>query len=261
MQGKELVLKALQDKAVRYIFGYTAANDVTARDLQRRDGSFGRAKGFDTFCPLGPAIETELDPAGLSITCAVNGEIRQDGTTDQMIFDVPTLVSYLSRVMTLAAGDLIFTGTPAGVGAAAVAASRGVVDPVEHGVEVEVVARAGFDLDHLAGRMIEEMGVDRHMEEILRAPDQARMPDADFRDFLKERGYSDRQREPIIKGEADLVILTGPHLGDFNSTISLPELTLATETVAGLCMAGRFCREHHRPPPVTRDDRRLRRVA
>lgn len=101
-----------------HILGYTAANDITARDLQRADGGkFTRAKGFDTFCPLGPAIDTELDPQeGLSIICRVNGEIRQAGSTSDMVFGVGELVSFISEVMTLLPGDVILTGTPAGVG-------------------------------------------------------------------------------------------------------------------------------------------------
>ena len=99
-----------------FILGYTAANDVSARDLQRRDGQWVRAKGFDTFCPLGPAIETELDPAGLSISCKVNGEIRQEASTGDMVFGVAELFAFISRVMTLLPGDVILTGTPAGVG-------------------------------------------------------------------------------------------------------------------------------------------------
>ncbi|NNC75393.1 MAG: fumarylacetoacetate hydrolase family protein, partial [Acidimicrobiia bacterium] len=97
-----------------HILGYTAANDVTARDLQRSDGQWTRGKGFDTFCPLGPAIDTELDPAeGLSIICRVNDEIRQTGSTSDMVFPVGELVSYISQVMTLLPGDVILTGTPA----------------------------------------------------------------------------------------------------------------------------------------------------
>lgn len=115
------------EDAAPYILGYTAANDVTARDLQRRDGQWARAKGFDTFCPLGPAVETELDPSGLSISCLVNGEIRQQGTTTDMIFGVAELVAFISRVMTLLPGDVILTGTPAGVG------------PVRPGDHMEVV--------------------------------------------------------------------------------------------------------------------------
>ncbi|HSQ37671.1 MAG TPA: fumarylacetoacetate hydrolase family protein [Acidimicrobiia bacterium] len=99
-----------------YILGYTAANDVTARDLQRRDGQWGRAKGFDTFCPLGPAIETELDPSGLAVSCRVNDEVRQQGNTADMVFGVAELLAFVSRVMTLLPGDVILTGTPAGIG-------------------------------------------------------------------------------------------------------------------------------------------------
>jgi 2-keto-4-pentenoate hydratase/2-oxohepta-3-ene-1,7-dioic acid hydratase in catechol pathway len=101
-----------------HILGYTAANDITARDLQRADGGkFTRAKGFDTFCPLGPAIDTELDPQeGLSIICRVNDEIRQAGSTSDMVFGVGELVSFISQIMTLLPGDVILTGTPAGVG-------------------------------------------------------------------------------------------------------------------------------------------------
>jgi 2-keto-4-pentenoate hydratase/2-oxohepta-3-ene-1,7-dioic acid hydratase in catechol pathway len=102
--------------ALAHVFGYACACDVTARDLQRKDVQFTRAKGFDTFCPVGPWIETELDPAALAVRCRVNGSTRQDGTTAHMIFDVPTLVSYASRMMTLEPGDVILTGTPEGVG-------------------------------------------------------------------------------------------------------------------------------------------------
>jgi 2-keto-4-pentenoate hydratase/2-oxohepta-3-ene-1,7-dioic acid hydratase in catechol pathway len=99
------------------ILGYSAANDVTARDLQRRDGQWTRGKGFDTFCPLGPAIETELDPlVGLSIECRVNGEVRQSGTTADMVFGVAELIEFITRVMTLLPGDVVLTGTPSGVG-------------------------------------------------------------------------------------------------------------------------------------------------
>lgn len=100
-----------------HVLGYTAGNDVTARDLQRRDGQWARAKGYDTFCPLGPAIETEVDPLdGLSIICRVDGEIRQEGSTADMTFGVGEIVSFVSRVMTLLPGDVILTGTPSGVG-------------------------------------------------------------------------------------------------------------------------------------------------
>ncbi len=98
------------------VFGYTCANDVTARDLQKKDVQFTRAKSFDTFCPIGPWIETVLDPSDLAVTTTVNGEVRQSGRTSQLIHDIPALVSYVSAVMTLIPGDVILTGTPAGVG-------------------------------------------------------------------------------------------------------------------------------------------------
>lgn len=105
------------EDASRYILGYTAANDVTARDLQRRDGQWTRAKGFDTFCPLGPAVETEIDPLeGLAIECRVNGDVRQEGSTADLVFGVAELIAYITAVMTLLPGDVILTGTPAGVG-------------------------------------------------------------------------------------------------------------------------------------------------
>lgn len=100
-----------------YIIGYTAANDVTARDLQHKDGQWARAKGFDTFCPLGPAIETELDPLEkLAVICRVNGEVRQAGFTSDMVFGVAEILEFVTAVMTLLPGDVILTGTPAGVG-------------------------------------------------------------------------------------------------------------------------------------------------
>jgi 2-keto-4-pentenoate hydratase/2-oxohepta-3-ene-1,7-dioic acid hydratase in catechol pathway len=98
------------------IFGYTCANDVTARDLQARDGQWTRAKGFDTFCPLGPWIETSLDPADVHLTTTVNGEIKQDSRTSLLIHGIATLVSYVTAVMTILPGDVLLTGTPAGVG-------------------------------------------------------------------------------------------------------------------------------------------------
>jgi len=97
------------------IFGYAAANDVTARDLQRSDGQWTRAKGFDSFCPLGPWIVTDLDASDVEVRCEVNDEVRQLGRTKDLVFDVPTLISYVSHVMTLLPGDVILTGTPAGV--------------------------------------------------------------------------------------------------------------------------------------------------
>lgn len=108
--------KVSRDAAPKAIFGITAANDVSARDLQKSDGQWGRAKGFDSFCPLGPWIETDAEYEDIRVVAKVNEEIRQDGTTKDLIFDVPTLISYVSHVMTLLPGDVILTGTPAGVG-------------------------------------------------------------------------------------------------------------------------------------------------
>ena len=108
------------------IYGYTCANDVTARDLQRADGQWARAKGFDTFCPLGPWIETDLDVSDLSLVTRCDGEVVQDGTTADMVHDVAALVSHASQAFTLLPGDVILTGTPAGVG------------PVVSGQRVEV---------------------------------------------------------------------------------------------------------------------------
>ncbi|HEY2670915.1 MAG TPA: fumarylacetoacetate hydrolase family protein [Rugosimonospora sp.] len=102
-------------EAAAAVFGYTCANDVTARDLQRSDGQWTRAKGFDSFCPLGPWITTDATVDDVEIRCEVNEEVRQLGRTKDMIFDVPTLVSYVSHIMTLLPGDVILTGTPAGV--------------------------------------------------------------------------------------------------------------------------------------------------
>lgn len=117
------------EDASQYIFGYTAANDITARDLQRNDGQWTRAKGFDTFCPLGPAIETELDPLErLAVICKVNGEVRQAGFTSDMVFGVAEIMEYITAFTTLLPGDVVLTGTPSGV------------SKVEHGdmMEVEV---------------------------------------------------------------------------------------------------------------------------
>lgn len=102
--------------AMSHVLGYAAANDVTARDQQRADGQFTRGKGHDSFCPIGPWIETVLDPTDLRVTATVNGELRQDSRTSAMIFDIPTLIEFMSGVMTLLPGDVILTGTPAGVG-------------------------------------------------------------------------------------------------------------------------------------------------
>lgn len=114
------------ERAADYVFGYTVANDVTARDLQRADGQWTRAKGFDTFCPLGPAIQTEFDAATARLQTRVNGQVRQDAPLSDMIHPVARIVAYASAVFTLLPGDVILTGTPAGVG------------PVQAGDVVEV---------------------------------------------------------------------------------------------------------------------------
>ena len=101
-----------------FVRGYTLANDVTARDLQKKDGQWTRAKGFDTFCPVGPLVSDEIDPiAGVTIETRVNGEVRQQGSTKDFIFGIPELLAYITAAITLEAGDLVLTGTPAGVGA------------------------------------------------------------------------------------------------------------------------------------------------
>jgi 2-keto-4-pentenoate hydratase/2-oxohepta-3-ene-1,7-dioic acid hydratase in catechol pathway len=104
------------EEAGDVILGFTIANDVTARDLQFKDGQWTRGKGFDSFCPLGPWIQTELDPADVLITCKVNSELRQLGSTRDMVFQVPHLIAFITSIMTLEMGDIILTGTPAGVG-------------------------------------------------------------------------------------------------------------------------------------------------
>jgi len=105
-----------KDDVSNYIFGYTCLNDVTARDLQRKDGQWIRAKSFDTFCPIGPAIVTNVDTSSLNIRSYVNGELRQNSNTSFMIFDVSTIFEFVSHVMTLEPGDIISTGTPDGIG-------------------------------------------------------------------------------------------------------------------------------------------------
>jgi len=105
-----------REKAFDVVFGYTCGNDVTARDQQRADVQFTRSKGYDSFCPIGPWIETEFDPAAVGVRALVNGQTRQDGNTRDMIFDIPTVISFISHVMTLMPGDVILTGTPEGVG-------------------------------------------------------------------------------------------------------------------------------------------------
>jgi 2-keto-4-pentenoate hydratase/2-oxohepta-3-ene-1,7-dioic acid hydratase in catechol pathway len=103
------------DNPIDFVFGYCSLNDVTARDLQRKDVQFTRAKSFDTFCPVGSSIETELDPSHLSVQVRVNGLVKQSGNTNQMVFPVADLVLYISHQMTLLPGDIIATGTPSGV--------------------------------------------------------------------------------------------------------------------------------------------------
>ncbi len=103
-------------KAKDVIYGYTLANDVTARDLQKKDGQWSRAKGFDTFCPLGPWIETEFVPGDQKITSTLNGEVKQSSMLSEMIFKVPQIIEFVTNVMTLLPGDVILTGTPAGIG-------------------------------------------------------------------------------------------------------------------------------------------------
>src|SRR3990172_5255803 len=103
------------EAAKEYILGYTAVNDVTARDLQNSDGQWSRSKSFDTFCPLGPWVETELDPAEVLVKCQVNGQLRQMGSTRDLVYPVPQLIAFISSVITIEPGDLLLTGTPAGV--------------------------------------------------------------------------------------------------------------------------------------------------
>lgn len=105
-----------REQAMSVILGYACANDVTARDHQRDDVQYTRGKGYDSFCPLGPWIETELDPTDLRLTTRVNGEIKQDGRTSMMVHDIATQIAFMSHVMTLLPGDVILTGTPEGVG-------------------------------------------------------------------------------------------------------------------------------------------------
>ncbi|MDO9631455.1 MAG: fumarylacetoacetate hydrolase family protein [Humidesulfovibrio sp.] len=132
--------------AARHIFGYTCANDVTARDLQRKDGQWTRSKGFDTFCPVGPWIETDPgDLHDLALRTTVGGQVRQEGNTGSMIFPPHLLVSYISNIMTLLPGDVILTGTPAGIG------------PLKPGDEVSVeIDRVGFLLNPVIGQALDE---------------------------------------------------------------------------------------------------------
>jgi 2-keto-4-pentenoate hydratase/2-oxohepta-3-ene-1,7-dioic acid hydratase in catechol pathway len=115
--GKKASKLAASDDWRNYVRGYTIANDVTARDLQKKDGQWARAKGFDTFCPVGPVVSSDLDPEkGLTVETRVNGELKQHGSTIDFIFSIPVLLSYITAAITLEAGDLLLTGTPAGVG-------------------------------------------------------------------------------------------------------------------------------------------------
>ena len=115
--GKNCYRLREKDDVRPYILGYTCINDVTARDLQEKDGQWSRAKGFDTFCPVGPFVADGLDPwKGVAVQTRVNGQVRQNGTTADFIFPLDLLIRFISQVMTLEPGDLIATGTPAGVG-------------------------------------------------------------------------------------------------------------------------------------------------
>jgi 2-keto-4-pentenoate hydratase/2-oxohepta-3-ene-1,7-dioic acid hydratase in catechol pathway len=115
-----------KEEAGDYILGFTCLNDVTARDLQGRDGQWTRAKGFDTFCPLGPAIVTDLDPSDVEVSSWLNGEMKQSSRTSNLVFNVPVLVEFITSIMTLEPGDVIATGTPSGVG------------PVQDGDSIEI---------------------------------------------------------------------------------------------------------------------------
>jgi 2-keto-4-pentenoate hydratase/2-oxohepta-3-ene-1,7-dioic acid hydratase in catechol pathway len=114
--GKRMRHLGPEESSAPYILGFTCVNDVTGRDLQDKDGQWTRAKGFDTFCPVGPVIATDLDAANLTVKTTLNGEPRQSGHVSQLIFSFDVVLRYISRFMTLEAGDLICTGTPAGVG-------------------------------------------------------------------------------------------------------------------------------------------------
>jgi 2-keto-4-pentenoate hydratase/2-oxohepta-3-ene-1,7-dioic acid hydratase in catechol pathway len=133
-----LARKVPAEEAGRYILGFTCGNDVTARDLQKKDGQWTRGKGFDGFCPLGPWVETEFDPTDVLVECRVNGETRQSARTSLMAFGPNVLVEFVSRVMTLLPGDVILTGTPAGV------APLSVGDRVQ--VEVEGIGVLGNEV-------------------------------------------------------------------------------------------------------------------
>jgi 2-keto-4-pentenoate hydratase/2-oxohepta-3-ene-1,7-dioic acid hydratase in catechol pathway len=111
----QLAKNVSEEDAMDYVWGFTIGNDVSARDIQKKDGQWARAKGFDTFCPLGPWIETEFEPEGQMIETRVSGETRQSSSIDKMIFDIPRIIQHVTEAMTLLPGDVIFTGTPAGI--------------------------------------------------------------------------------------------------------------------------------------------------
>ncbi len=127
------------EDALNYIFGYTCLNDVTARDLQETGGQWERCKGFDTFCPFGPWIETELDPSALRVRAVLNGKTVQDGNTKDFIFDVPTLLSYISEFKTLYPGDVVTTGTPGGIG------------PMQQGDKISIIVDGIGELKNVVG--------------------------------------------------------------------------------------------------------------
>lgn len=128
-----------EEDAAQYVLGYTCANDVSDRDFQHSDMQWVRGKGYDTFCPLGPWIVTDLEVADLDILCRVNGKVMQDSNTSLMIFGVPRVISYISRIMTLMPGDVILTGTPAGV------------SPIKKGDEIEVIVEGIGTLRSIVG--------------------------------------------------------------------------------------------------------------
>jgi 2-keto-4-pentenoate hydratase/2-oxohepta-3-ene-1,7-dioic acid hydratase in catechol pathway len=139
---RDLTKNVSKVDAIHHIAGYSCANDVTARDLQRIDGQWTRSKSFDTFCPLGPRIAADIDPLNVGITTKVNGMVKQHSNTRSMIFDVFDLVSYVSQIMTLLPGDVIITGTPPGVG------------PIQVGDEVEVEIEGIGILRNIVRRMV-----------------------------------------------------------------------------------------------------------
>ena len=114
---KKMTWSVSTEDALDYVLGYTCFNDVTARDLQSQDNQWTRAKSFDTFAAVGPCIETELDPANVALETYLNGKLKQQGNTGDLIYSIPELINFISHVMTLLPGDIIATGTPSGIGA------------------------------------------------------------------------------------------------------------------------------------------------